>query len=167
MKTDQNTELKTDPLAAHAKAWRAIFEDLADSRLKDFAKEPLDKKTTIVCTAYIVEAIRDAALYLGDILKDERHYPHQLSEPEVCPYADPPRPWIYEILTEVCSGIDVQVIDAHCNAFNFASAERLVRCLIAEGSPKAANVLERELQRIAKHPLPQVEPSESTESGIS
>ena len=51
-KTTTDAKNTNKLLGDHATAWTTIFETRADARLSDFEREPLDKKTAVVCTAF-------------------------------------------------------------------------------------------------------------------
>lgn len=54
-----NRKEKIDAIYAHAAKWRSMFEELQDQKMEQYDKQPLDKKTAIVCTGFIVDAIKD------------------------------------------------------------------------------------------------------------
>jgi hypothetical protein len=75
-------------------------------------------------------------------------YRDQLEPDGPLQYGDGVRPWIAEILTEACGGLDGDLIEAYCEAFNFMHAEDLCR------ATKNEKALDREFSRIGEHPLP-------------
>jgi hypothetical protein len=160
------TNQKEDPRIAavreHGRAWKETYTKMLDNTLAKFAAEPLDKKTAIVCTAFLVDAIKEATsciiLAIEASVTDQNFKyidgPDEPDEPRR--HEDWPRPWIHQILVEIQGQIDVSLIDAYLNAHSFYDSEaQLSEMASGKMEPeKAEKLLAREFAEIAKYPLP-------------
>ena len=116
-------EEKADAIRDRAEKWKSRVDDLVWDRLQQYGKEPLDKKTAVICTAFVVDSVKELTRIVSSIAQDL--YPEN-DELKYCVpeesrfYDDAPRPWITEIMALVCPP-DNEFIDAYCNAWNLGS----------------------------------------------
>jgi hypothetical protein len=152
-KTSEETLKKIEAVRKHADAWRGIFEKLQNEKLKQFSGEPLDKKTAIICTSYIVDAIKELTqrtVWIAQTVYPEHHKELEYIDPGdpdgPLDNSDPPRPWIAEILSEICSGgIDDNLVESGCHAFNFNNIK----------STTPEHWVDRQYAEIKEHPIPE------------
>jgi len=153
--SDPEIEAKLKAIHEHAERWEKEFERITDDKLVEFANEPLDKKTAIVCTGFIVQAIKD--LHAALISTVQIIYPEHKADIYYSPkeptgtlaFMDDPRGWIAQILTEVATGPGTgtngdDLCNAYCNQANFGKIH-------ADYSNAAIN---HYFNEIAKTPLP-------------
>jgi hypothetical protein len=121
-------EDKIKALEDHDKKWTSEYQRLRDEKLEQFSKEPIDKKTAIVCTAFIVGAIKELsdclvkstkAIRPGAEMDDCR--PLDSKVPEM--YEDPPGCIVGAMVTEILSPTSKEgdYWEAHRHAFNAAN----------------------------------------------
>jgi hypothetical protein len=109
------------------------YTRLAWSKMEQYSSQPLDKATAIVCTAFIIDAIKD----LGHVIAS-RSDPQEYGEPwkvhDTDYYDDAPRGWIKEIVKEVAEqhgtceegGADRDLIMAMIDEFNLRHLREMI-----------------------------------------
>jgi hypothetical protein len=155
---EQKAKIKT--LREHGLRWRERAGKLEDEALTRLGAEPLDKRTAIVCTAFIVSAIKDLHGGLIEAAKDihpEAHGILKYSGPKEADgsrrYEDDPRLWIEHILIESMIPYPAgdPLLRAYCNASNsFELLSELPDLSVGQ----IAKHLERELRTMEETPLP-------------